>query len=182
MPVGPSLVYQQVAGAHSYSSTLPLRPGPGQARSAIAPRATRPRAGRGSEKTSRRCGRLSVPITRSLCRESTRPKRARRLIRYTPAGRPACRSGNCRHHGSNAMGPSHGRVGHHASTRTHGGRPPIRSADSRPPGKCTAWPHPGSRCKPSPAPTVAAYSTMTSQTVCRFPRVIAMGRSTAVKP
>ena len=84
------------------------------------------RAGRGSGKTSRRCERHSIPITKSHCRESTRRKRERQLNRHTRAVSRACRSGNRRRHGPNAMGPSHGRVRRRASIWTHGGRWPMR--------------------------------------------------------
>ncbi len=111
----------RIHAAHVVASSQPA-----QAPSANTPRQLRPWAGRGSGKTSRRCERLSVPITKSHCRESTRWKRGRQLNRHTPAVSRACRSGNRRHHGPNAMGPSHGRVRRRASIWTHGGRSPMR--------------------------------------------------------
>ncbi len=141
----------RIHAAHVVASSQPA-----QAPSANTPRQLRPWAGRGSGKTSRRCERLSVPITKSHCRESTRRKRGRQLNRHTPAVSRACRSGNRRHHGPNAMGPSHGRATSSCKHLDAWWSLTDASQDSHPPGNCTAWPHPGSRCKPSPAQTVVA--------------------------
>jgi hypothetical protein len=89
------------------------------------PRQLRPWAGHGSGKTSQHCERLSVPITESHWRESARRKRGWQLNRRKPAVSRACKSGNRRHHGPNATGPSHGRVRRRASIWRHGGRPPM---------------------------------------------------------
>ncbi len=116
----------------------------------------RPWAGRGSGRTSRHCERFSVLRTKSRCKKSTRRKRGRQLNRHTPATGRVCRSGNRRHRGSNAKPPSHGRVRRHATHSDAWRSPTDASQDSHPPGNCTVWPHPGSRCKPSPAQTVVA--------------------------
>ena len=96
----------------------------------------RPRAGRGSEKTSRRCARPSVPRTNAF-RQPTRRKRARPSSRYTRARGPVCRWGNRRHRGRNATDRPHGPARRRASTnRPHGRSPPCPTTSGR---RAGAW-------------------------------------------
>ena len=93
----------------------------------------RPWVGRGSGRTSRHCERPLVLRTKSRYEETTRRIRGRQLNRHAPATSRVCRSGNRRHPGPNAIGPSRGRGRRRASIWRHDRRLPMR------PKTATRW-------------------------------------------
>ena len=142
--------------AHSCSACCRLVPACASSLRANTLGQLRPWAGRGSGKTSRHCERLSVLITKSRCKRINSAETGAAVEPPYTGSKPSLQIGQPSASWAECDGPIAWPSTPSCKHLDAWWSLTDASRDSHPPGNCTAWPHPGSRCNPSPAQTVVA--------------------------